>query len=121
MGHEQAMAALLNPAPFAHKTRGQEGEAKPFGDPGRDPGVIAVGKHLEADHSGFRIVQGRFSSLDEIAEAAGFSDVAGVVLDIGVSSMQVDQAERGFSFRHDGPLDMRMGRDGASAGDTGKA
>ncbi len=84
----------------------------------RDPHVIAMGKNLESEHSEFRIVQGRFSNLDEIADAAGFSAVTGLVLDVGVSSMQVDQAERGFSFRQDGPLDMRMGQDGASAGDV---
>ena len=84
----------------------------------RDPDVITVGRELEAEFSGFQIVQGRFSDLEEIASAVGFSAVTGLVLDIGVSSMQVDKAARGFSFRHDGPLDMRMGQDGASAGDV---
>jgi 16S rRNA (cytosine1402-N4)-methyltransferase len=60
---------------------------------------------------------GRFGELDEFATGAGFSEVDGVVLDIGVSSMQLDQAERGFSFRFDGPLDMRMERAGPSAAD----
>ena len=84
----------------------------------RDPDAIAAGRKLQTDHSGFQIVEGRFSGLSAIADGAGFSPVDGVVLDVGVSSMQLDQPERGFSFRFDGPLDMRMGPDGASASDV---
>lgn len=84
----------------------------------RDPNAIATGRLLERDHPEFRIVEGRFSALDDLARAAGFVPADGVVLDIGVSSMQVDEAERGFSFRFDGPLDMRMSPEGADAGDV---
>jgi 16S rRNA (cytosine1402-N4)-methyltransferase len=59
----------------------------------------------------------RFSELAETLREAGLASVDGVVFDIGVSSMQLDQAERGFAFSSDGPLDMRMGRDGPSAAD----
>jgi 16S rRNA (cytosine1402-N4)-methyltransferase len=84
----------------------------------RDPDAIAAGRPLAAAAEGrLVLVPGRFGELDEIAQGLGGDPVAGVVLDIGVSSMQIDQAERGFSFRHDGPLDMRMERDGPSAAD----
>jgi 16S rRNA (cytosine1402-N4)-methyltransferase len=81
----------------------------------RDPTAIAAGQALVATH-GHRLmlVQERFSALDEVA---GDRTINGVVLDIGVSSMQLDRAERGFSFRQDGPLDMRMASDGESAAD----
>ncbi|MEW6257892.1 MAG: 16S rRNA (cytosine(1402)-N(4))-methyltransferase RsmH [Pseudomonadota bacterium] len=84
----------------------------------RDPTAIAGGVPLVAQAGGrLRLVQGRFSDLDTLAEAEGVVPLDGVVLDIGVSSMQLDEAERGFSFRRDGPLDMRMSNDGPSAAD----
>jgi 16S rRNA (cytosine1402-N4)-methyltransferase len=81
----------------------------------RDPEAIAAGAALAEEADGkLRIVQGAFSELDDIAG----DKVDGVVLDIGVSSMQLDEAERGFSFRADGPLDMRMSGKGMSAADV---
>jgi len=80
----------------------------------RDPDAISAGRELEAQSGGrLQLVHGPFSQLDDYAH-----DVDGVVLDIGVSSMQLDQAERGFSFRFDGPLDMRMAQEGLSAADV---
>jgi len=85
----------------------------------RDRTAIAGGFDL-VDRSGGRLtlVEDRFSNLAEICAAQGASAVDGVVMDVGVSSMQLDQAERGFSFRLGGPLDMRMGHDGPSAADV---
>ena len=78
----------------------------------RDPTARAFADGLPPDR--FRLVERRFSELaDEVGEGA----VDGVVLDIGVSSMQLDEAERGFSFMRDGPLDMRMAATGATAAD----
>ncbi|QWG24628.1 16S rRNA (cytosine(1402)-N(4))-methyltransferase RsmH [Bradyrhizobium sediminis] len=85
----------------------------------RDRTAIASGFDL-VDRSGGRLtlVEDRFSNLAEICAAQGAAAVDGVVMDVGVSSMQLDQAERGFSFRLGGPLDMRMGHDGPSAADV---
>ena len=85
----------------------------------RDPDAIVGGAPLADTSDGrLKLVAGEFAELDVIANAAGFDAVDGVVLDIGVSSMQLDEAERGFSFRQDGPLDMRMGQAGPSAADV---
>jgi 16S rRNA (cytosine1402-N4)-methyltransferase len=72
------------------------------------------------DRAGGRLtlVEDRFSNLAEICAAQGFDAIDGVVMDIGVSSMQLDQAARGFSFRLAGPLDMRMGHAGPTAADV---
>ncbi|NEU11851.1 16S rRNA (cytosine(1402)-N(4))-methyltransferase RsmH [Methylobacterium sp. BTF04] len=84
----------------------------------RDPGAIAGGAPLvESAQGRLTLVPGRFGSLDAAVRAEGHAEADAVVLDIGVSSMQIDQPERGFSFRNDGPLDMRMERDGQSAAD----
>jgi 16S rRNA (cytosine1402-N4)-methyltransferase len=82
----------------------------------RDPEAIAAGAAMEAAwHGKLKLVHARFSHLlDHVADAS----VDGVVLDIGVSSMQIDAAERGFSFMRDGPLDMRMAQAGVSAADV---
>lgn len=84
----------------------------------RDPEAIAAGASLAAKAKGrLTLVPGRFGALFDIVVEMGLEAVDGVVLDVGVSSMQLDQAERGFSFRYDGPLDMRMERAGVSAAD----
>lgn len=85
----------------------------------RDPSAIDAGQALVAASGGrLTLVEGRFSDLDAIASDLGHERVDGIVMDIGVSSMQIDQAERGFSFRFDGPLDMRMGIDGLTAAEV---
>ena len=85
----------------------------------RDRSAISGGFDL-VDRSGGRLtlVEDRFSNLDGVCAAQGTDAVDGVVMDVGVSSMQLDQAERGFSFRLGGPLDMRMGHDGPTAADV---
>ncbi|HKA79577.1 MAG TPA: 16S rRNA (cytosine(1402)-N(4))-methyltransferase RsmH [Xanthobacteraceae bacterium] len=85
----------------------------------RDQSAIARGADL-VQASGGRLVlaEGKFSNLQTVARGLGHDAVDGVVFDVGVSSMQLDEAERGFSFRHDGPLDMRMGREGPSAAEV---
>jgi 16S rRNA (cytosine1402-N4)-methyltransferase len=82
----------------------------------RDPSALALGAALLEEFKGrLRLVEGRFSDLDEYTRASDFSPVDGVVLDVGVSSMQLDDPARGFSFRREGPLDMRMGAGGPDA------
>jgi len=85
----------------------------------RDRTAIAGGFDL-VDRSEGRLVlvQDRFSNLAEVCAAQAADAVDGVVMDVGVSSMQLDQAKRGFSFRLDGPLDMRMGQEGPTAADV---
>jgi 16S rRNA (cytosine1402-N4)-methyltransferase len=85
----------------------------------RDRTAIAGGFDLvERSQGRLTLVEDRFSNLAEVCAAQGAASVDGVVMDIGVSSMQLDQAARGFSFRADGPLDMRMGQDGPTAADV---
>jgi 16S rRNA (cytosine1402-N4)-methyltransferase len=82
----------------------------------RDPSAIARGRELAARYDGrLTVVQGAFSEMESLLGGAK-SD--GVMLDLGVSSYQIDEAERGFSFRFDGPLDMRMSGEGESAADV---
>lgn len=84
----------------------------------RDPIAIAGGAGLVQETGGrLSLVQERFGNLDEAARKRGLFDFDGVVLDIGVSSMQLDDSGRGFSFRGDGPLDMRMDCEGLTAAD----
>ena len=84
----------------------------------RDPSAIATARDMARAYDGrLTPVEGRFGDLAAIVAAHG-GTVDGVVLDIGVSSMQIDTAERGFSFQKDGPLDMRMGPTGPTAADV---
>ncbi|WP_420142872.1 16S rRNA (cytosine(1402)-N(4))-methyltransferase RsmH [Sphingomonas sp.] len=84
----------------------------------RDPDAIANGQALVADSEGrLDLVPGVFSRLGEALADREIDAVDGVTFDVGVSSMQLDQPERGFSFQADGPLDMRMGQAGTSAAD----
>ena len=82
----------------------------------RDPDAIAEGRSLVPDPR-LTLVEERFSQMDRVLAERGIGPVDAIALDIGVSSMQLDRAERGFSFRLDGPLDMRMGTTGESAAD----
>ena len=72
----------------------------------RDPAAIAAGQAVNDPR--FRLMHGAFGELAEVARAAGIAAADGILFDIGVSSPQIDEGERGFSFRHDAPLDMRM-------------
>ena len=85
----------------------------------RDRTAIAGGFDL-VERSGGRLtlIEERFSHLEQVCAAEGLPSVDGIVMDVGVSSMQLDEAARGFSFRHEGPLDMRMGHDGPTAADV---
>lgn len=86
----------------------------------RDPDAIAQGRTWrETEENPPRLVlhPHRFSEMLDVMTSAGVARVDGVVMDIGVSSMQLDQAHRGFAFSSDGPLDMRMSQDGESAAD----
>ncbi|MEA3389698.1 16S rRNA (cytosine(1402)-N(4))-methyltransferase RsmH [Sphingobium sp. CCH11-B1] len=82
----------------------------------RDPDAIREGQAV-ADAHGITLIPGEFSRMDTLLAERGVGQVSGVTLDIGVSSMQLDRAERGFSFQSDGPLDMTMAQDGMNAAD----
>ena len=122
--------AALAPAPgtvIVDATFGAGGYTRRLLDAGasvhafdRDPAALALGQswpETREDPPRLVLHPRRFSELVEGLAEAGLARVDGLVMDIGVSSMQLDQAERGFAFSTDGPLDMRMGQDGDSAAD----
>jgi 16S rRNA (cytosine1402-N4)-methyltransferase len=80
----------------------------------RDPDALAASRD-RLPKERFRGVQGRFADLAERAEGAGVRTAGGILFDLGVSSLHLDHAERGFSYRADGPLDMRMDQEGPTA------
>jgi 16S rRNA (cytosine1402-N4)-methyltransferase len=82
----------------------------------RDPAAIASGQAIAAAHpERLTLVEGKFGEMATLLARLGIDRVDAVALDIGVSSPQIDDPERGFSFRGDGPLDMRMGGEGRDA------
>src|SRR5207248_1610519 len=82
----------------------------------RDPEAIAAGAALTARAAGrLTLIEGRYGEMAKLLVAAGITAVAGIALDLGPSSPQLDDPARGFSFRADGPLDMRMARHGTTA------
>ncbi len=121
---EVVEALAPGPGTFLDGTLGDGGYARALLEAGAER-VIAVDRDPEAlaraetwaGGWGARLtlVEGRFGDLDRIASEAGAERLRGVTLDVGVSSMQLDQGRRGFSFRRDGPLDMRMGGEGTTA------
>ncbi len=125
---DEVMAALApeRGGVFVDGTLGAGGYARAMLDRGagrvlaidRDPTAVAAARDWADRYAGrLTVAEGRFGMLDRIAEAEGALPADGVALDLGVSSMQLDEGERGFSFMRDGPLDMRMERDGPSAAD----
>jgi 16S rRNA (cytosine1402-N4)-methyltransferase len=84
----------------------------------RDPDAVARGKALAAKHGGrLTLIAGPFGDMERLIGPFAPGPIAGIAFDLGVSSMQLDEAGRGFSFRQDGPLDMRMSQAGESAAD----
>ena len=85
----------------------------------RDPEAVAAAAGLRAAHGDrFTMIEGCFGAMDALLAERGIAAVDGIALDVGVSSMQIDRPQRGFSFRSDGPLDMRMSGAGRTAADV---
>lgn len=84
----------------------------------RDPDAIKVLNERLGDRENVTIVHDNYSNIKAIVKRLGIDEIDGLLLDLGVSSFQLDTAERGFSFHKDAPLDMRMSKSGLSAGDV---
>ncbi|MAL62069.1 MAG: 16S rRNA (cytosine(1402)-N(4))-methyltransferase [Alphaproteobacteria bacterium] len=85
----------------------------------RDPKAVSDAKNMVEEFAGrLAVIENRFGNMVQILNAQGVKTVDGIALDLGVSSMQLDDADRGFSFRQDGPLDMRQAKNGPSAADV---
>jgi len=119
MLNEAVDACVINPdGIYVDGTFGRGGHSRlllgKLSDKGRlfgfdkDPQAIATGEALQAEDSRFEIVPGSFAELQAQLAVRGIEKIDGLLLDLGVSSPQLDDAERGFSFLRDGPLDMRM-------------
>jgi 16S rRNA (cytosine1402-N4)-methyltransferase len=83
----------------------------------RDPEAVTAGRELEKTCGRFHILEGTFGQMDEVLSENNIHTIDSIALDLGISSPQIDQAERGFSFAKDGPLDMRMSQKGPTAAD----
>lgn len=121
--------AFLNPHKggiYVDATFGRGGYSKKILDTGaalyaidRDPDALQAGAQLEAAFEGrLHLLKGTFGDMAQLLANEDVKNVDGAVFDLGVSSPQIDTPERGFSFRHDGPLDMRMSKQGATAADA---
>ena len=85
----------------------------------QDPAAVSRGAKLAKVYADrLHVMEGRFSEMEALLSARGISGIDGVVLDLGVSSFQLNDGDRGFSFQSDGPLDMRMGASGRTAGEV---
>ena len=83
----------------------------------RDPDAIAAASRRLEGFGFVSVVKSRFSQLDSVLDDLGIDKIDGLLLDLGVSSHQFDEGERGFSYNYDAPLDMRMSQEGTSAKD----
>lgn len=126
----QEMLQTLKPAPgetYIDGTFGAGGYSKAILQSAENTKLFAIDQDPRAKEfaalieqefpSRFILLEGRFSEMEQLLARHGITQVNGIVLDIGVSSMQLDDPSRGFSFRYDGPLDMRMGQHGMTAAD----